>query len=128
MADSRLSEVLRLLWKNFQKGISIENSATEFLSKDYFEYPDVCFALIDYWYTFFYWRPSRFSNEFALNFITLEERLFFLSTLLRDHTTWTTPYYMDALKVSRGTIFNYMARLDHIHCPQGWIHRKELQK
>ncbi|KAI4481166.1 hypothetical protein M0804_009792 [Polistes exclamans] len=125
MADNRFTTVLRLLWKNHQRGISVENSATEFLSKDYFVYPDVCLAVINYWFRFFNEHPTI---EYPETFVTYEERLAFLFVLLRDNSTWTTLYYMDALKVSRGTIYNYMARLDFYHCQQGWIRYEELKK
>ncbi|KAI4481058.1 hypothetical protein M0804_009684 [Polistes exclamans] len=117
MPKYSLNMVLLLLWKNLQRGISAENSVTEFVSKGIFVFPEVSKATVKYWLKFCNDHSYRFSIENSKPYITNNERLFFLSALIRAYPEWTVSHFMDALKVSRQSIYNYLEILEYDFCP-----------
>ncbi|KAI4473579.1 hypothetical protein M0802_016044 [Mischocyttarus mexicanus] len=119
--SSGLSVVLRKLWINFNRGVSVRNSYLEYLLKDDFVYPEVCAHTIKYWYWFFLENPTRFTDNFSFMFINFDEYVLFLSALIIENPAWTTAHYMDALKVSSKSIYYYMKYLGYSYTDRRWI-------
>ncbi|KAI4481204.1 hypothetical protein M0804_009830 [Polistes exclamans] len=120
LRNTAIRELIQLLSKNYQRGISAENSVTELISNGSFEFPGASKAAVKYWFDFFNDHPNRFSNEYSKSSVTCKDRLDFLSALLRDNPDWTITHFMDALKVCRRTVRRYMKRLEFVSGPLGW--------
>ncbi|KAI4481178.1 hypothetical protein M0804_009804 [Polistes exclamans] len=124
MAEYKLGALIRLLWKNHQRGKSIEYTAAELFSNGSFKSHEVSKAAVKYWFHFFDENPDRFDTEYSHPFVTYTERLAYLSVLLNDHPYWAVSHFMDAFKVSRRSVHICMGRVNYYYCPEVQMWRK----
>ncbi|KAI4476288.1 hypothetical protein M0804_013704 [Polistes exclamans] len=111
----KLRIILGNLWKNFIRGISVDNTAQELLSLDYYEFPEVCLATIKFWFNVFI-EDELQNRQFSLiNNARFRQHKDFLLQLLAENPTWTTAHYMDALKENDQIIRNYITKLGYIY-------------
>ncbi|KAI4481060.1 hypothetical protein M0804_009686 [Polistes exclamans] len=125
MADFRLSPIMKVLVKNHKKGTSAIDTAVVLLLNKHYRYLEVCAASINYWFRFFTEHPNRFSTESIEFYVSLEERLAFVSVLLKTNPFWTINHFTDALKVCEATVHNYISRCGFDYGPQGWFPRQK---
>ncbi|KAI4480011.1 hypothetical protein M0802_014179 [Mischocyttarus mexicanus] len=103
--------MLNLLWCNYVSGQSFEDVAEICLSNQYFLFPDVCFATIEYWYERFATDFSYFNFNTIIDFVNIILRMEYLMTVKSKHPLWTINHYMDALKISEDTAKWYLHNL-----------------
>ncbi|KAI4486398.1 hypothetical protein M0802_012289 [Mischocyttarus mexicanus] len=108
-------EVIDKIRKNFNSGISVINTAEELMSMNYFVFPDVCLAAVEYWFNIF-----TEDNTIRICYLNCTFRLKFFSELIKKYPTWTTAHFKDALKVSDTSIYAYMRRFGYKYSCVGW--------
>ncbi|KAI4481064.1 hypothetical protein M0804_009690 [Polistes exclamans] len=122
MAEYTLDATIQVLQTYYQKKINAGNTAKDLLSNGYFEYPEVCVAVIIYWFRFFNKHPTIEYPEIS---VSSEMRLTFLHELLKTNPLWSISYYMDAYKACKRTIRNYIDYLEFFLGPDGWTQRNK---
>ncbi|KAI4481059.1 hypothetical protein M0804_009685 [Polistes exclamans] len=100
MTEYTLEETVQVLRTYHTKSENAGNTAAELLSKKYFEYPEVCVSVINYWYRFFNEHPPSQYPEIT---VTSELRFAYLYALLKINPMWSIAYFMDALKACNRT-------------------------
>ncbi|KAI4473578.1 hypothetical protein M0802_016043 [Mischocyttarus mexicanus] len=110
--------MLHSLWYFYSNGTSVHNAAQLFMSKRYFQFSDVCFATIQYWF-------QRFATNFCypeciriINIINVGLRMECLLKLQPVHPSWTIYHYMDALKLPKNTAEWFLRTLHKINSGQ----------
>ncbi|KAI4478653.1 hypothetical protein M0804_011681 [Polistes exclamans] len=123
MAESKLVAIVEVMLKYHQQGIDVESTAANLLKNGYYVYPKVCVASVNYWFHFFNEHPYRFSCEYPHICVTPQERLVFLSVLIKINRKWQWKHFADALKVDITTVQSDMNGLGYFWSSHGWTQR-----
>ncbi|KAI4476300.1 hypothetical protein M0804_013716 [Polistes exclamans] len=116
----KLRQILAKMWLNFLNGISVDNTAQELLSLDYYEFPEVCLATIKFWFNVFIEDDLENLDLSLLHSVRFRQFKEFLSQLLVENPSWTTAHYVDALKETDQIIRHYMKKLGYIYFYGSW--------
>ncbi|KAI4480004.1 hypothetical protein M0802_014172 [Mischocyttarus mexicanus] len=116
---SGLHFLIRKLWRYFNKGVSVYNAYKDCMLQKDFEYPDVCFNTITYWYQFFLQNSTL--DEDTLYLIDVTNLQLFISKLVLDNPNWTTAHYIDASRVDFEILRNCMRNIGYSYCHNKWI-------
>ncbi|KAI4481056.1 hypothetical protein M0804_009682 [Polistes exclamans] len=107
-------EALETLWKYFKSDMNVNDTANEFISLGYFDFPDVCLMTVQYWFDKFKLDISYYETGKKLQ-INHNLRMPFLMSLVKKYPLWTTRHYADALRVDDSTVREYMRHLGYIY-------------